>query len=249
MKKYSFILYLSITFFLINCDGKLEKYHTHTNRLNFVFSTEADSVITHSFVYIPIERTIDTAWIEIATMGFLTDYDRYISLEQILTGENDAIANIHYQAFDEKNIIMPAQKNKAKIPIVLYRNDPALKNSILKLKIGIVNNDYFQTGYEQYRYQTILISDQPLQPSSWDRKLTALMLGNWGPEKHRFMIRVTGERIDDEWCKKISTDDDRTYMSYMRNWFTNKLTEENSKRQSAGLPPLSEEDGTIVSFF
>lgn len=42
------------------------------------------------------ELTTDTVWFEVGTMGRLFDYDRPVELEQISTGEADAVPGVHF---------------------------------------------------------------------------------------------------------------------------------------------------------
>ncbi len=59
---------------------------------------------SYSFVYVGDEVEVDTVWFEISTMGFVSDEDRPLELEQIQTGKNDAKADVHYVAFTNEEL-------------------------------------------------------------------------------------------------------------------------------------------------
>ena len=82
------ILYLSLLFLpaLIACEDDIDVYNAVGNdRLNFYYENqyEPDTLVTYTFVYLPEEQMRDTLWFELATSGFLTDYPRTISFEQM----------------------------------------------------------------------------------------------------------------------------------------------------------------------
>ena len=100
------------------CEKDLQPYNTPGAWLNFAFRESSGDLITSSEgLYDEIydtyysfalqsattgtDITQDTVWIEVSTMGFLSDQDRQVELQQVVTGENDAVSGVHYVAFDD----------------------------------------------------------------------------------------------------------------------------------------------------
>ena len=86
MKKINkYIQWLLPIFGLFACEDDMDVYNSPDNRLNFVYelNTMADTVIPRTFVYEGEDRVLDTVWLEVVTMGFVEDYDRPFTLEQV----------------------------------------------------------------------------------------------------------------------------------------------------------------------
>lgn len=249
---------------LASCEKDLPVYNTPTCRLNFYYDISSTSDFkdklarsTFSFVYGPDEAVDDTLWFEVETMGFVADYDRPISLEQVtVEGADNAVAGKHYQGFDtpalQKFYVIPAGKARAKIPVVLLR-DASLKSENVVLKFAIKANEYFANGYELYQERTIEFTDQLSEPSYWnkgygeyDYPLSAY-IGAYGVVKHKFLIEQTGEKWDDDYIDKLMTGDGG-YLYYLIDKMNQRLEEVNAERAARGEGPLCEADGTLVSF-
>ena len=105
-------------FGMSSCEKDLPVYETPDCWLNFVYYNYDGSILetekvtdeiryaSYSFVYAGDEVEIDTVWFEISTMGFVSDEDRPLELEQIQTGKNDAKADVHYVAFTNEELKM-----------------------------------------------------------------------------------------------------------------------------------------------
>lgn len=249
------ILAVAATF---GCEESLDLYDNPDNRLNFYFKSNADTVVNFTFVYEPATKLVDTLWVTVNTMGFLSDKDREVSIEQVQTSGTNAIAGKHYVPFDDASIkgkfIIPAGKNTADLPIVVKR-DASLKNEPVNLLLRIADNENFKMGYSKYSVKKITISDQLTKPSSWGGAMD-YYLGEYGPVKHQFMIDVLGRKVDNEYLYELgfasasaySDTFDIDYIFYMKDWFNNKLVERNAERAAQDLDPLAEADGTLVSF-
>ena len=148
------------------CEKDLQPYNTPGAWLNFAFRESSGDLITSSEgLYDEIydtyysfalqsattgtDITQDTVWIEVSTMGFLSDQDRQVELQQVVTGENDAVSGVHYVAFDDPALLaksyVPAGQNMASVPIVVLR-DASLDQHDVVLKITIRDNGVFKPG-------------------------------------------------------------------------------------------------------
>ena len=98
------VLYLNILFcatFMLACEQDVEVFHASgEDRLNFYYeeNAEADSLIDYTFIYLPSEQMLDTIWFDVETSGYVTDYPRTISFEQMAVDSNAAIPDVHYVA-------------------------------------------------------------------------------------------------------------------------------------------------------
>ena len=252
-------------FGMSSCEKDLPVYETPDCWLNFVYYNYDGSILetekvtdeiryaSYSFVYAGDEVEIDTVWFEISTMGFVSDEDRPLELEQIQTGKNDAKADVHYVAFTNEELkakyyMIPARKTGTKIPIVV-KKDPSLNSGDVILQFTFKDNGYFKPGYDGLTTRTLSISSKLTKPSVWEESYCDYTFGLYGPEKHRLMIEWTGEKWDDEYIASLGlTKGYSAYVNYLAGWFARKLEEENAKREEAGEEPYKEEDGTPVSF-
>ena len=266
MKKYLNILCaIGMVTGLASCEKDLEVYSDSTCRLNFYYekvNTRSDfypemAEATYSFVYGPSTLTEDTLWYEVETMGFLSDRDRTVTLVQVATDGNDAVAGQHYVAFDDATLkskyVIPAGKARTKIPVVLLR-DASLKNESVTLRFSIQANEYFQLGYPELATRQVTFTDQLTEPAEWsynpwpeygDYSLKSYF-GEWGPVKFQFFIEETGKKWDNEYLKELR-DGDNTYFTYILRKMNKRINEVNAERQAQGLDVLKEADGTPVA--
>ena len=248
------------------CEKDLQPYNTPGAWLNFAFRESSGELITsseglyddiyntyYSFALqsakAGVDITQDTVWIEVTTMGFLSDQNRTVELEQVATGEEDAVPGVHYVAFDDPSLLaksyVPAGQNIASVPIVVLR-DASLDEHDVVLKIAVKDNGVFKPGYEEFSTRTLHISSQLAKPGNWDVTMDFLF-GAYTPAKHALMIEWTGELWDDAYVEELNNGD-YGYMEYLGQWMKDKLAEENQKRLDAGMDIYREPDGTPVSF-
>ena len=262
MKKIQYYGIFLLEFFLLNaCEDEMDVYHESVNRLNFVYSN-ADTVISRTFVYDAEEKVFDTVWLEIETMGYIKDQERKFKLEQIPGNEeNRAVAGVHFISFDDPAVahwyVIPAGKNKAKFPIILKR-DISLKTREFSLNLKIGQNENFEPGYPDLQNKFIRISDILVKPEYWNDKAVYYFAGKYGKVKHLFMIEATkdmGVKINDDFFYSLvegSVDSGLT--DYWFYFFTRKLLEENTRREQEKLGPLreapepGETEGALVKF-
>ncbi len=244
------ILYIVGAFMLLfslgACEQDLPTYSDDQARLNFDYSQYKSGLVNYSFTF--NDKQQDTVWIQLNTMGYLSDRDRPFELQQIMTGRHDAIPGQHYVAFDDAAmkpyLVIPAGKNFARVPVILKR-DATLDTATFNLNIALKPDADFQTGYVAQSSMTVTMTSQLSQPTEW-RGAMNYYFGTWGPVKHRFMMQVTGKKWDDEYI--LSVQNDYNMVSYLISQLDKALEEENAKRQAAGLPYLQEADGTLVAF-
>ena len=257
------LLSLAPCLLFTSCEKDLPVYDNPISRLNFYYDIDSRSSFdaslarsTYSFVYKESTLRQDTLWFEVETMGFTSDIDRTITLQQMDTTHN-AIAGKHFVAFDDPSLTsfykIPAGKAKVRIPVVLLR-DASLQESTVNLKFGIVANEYFQQGYPEYSTRVITFTDQLSEPSKWNYAYPyygsytisfADYFGAYGVAKHRFLIEETGKAWDDDYIDELMTGDSN-YLMYMLRKMAKRLAEVNAERQAQGLDVLCEADGTAV---
>lgn len=252
-----------------SCEMKLDPYSESVNRLDFVYERgqwtepDADSVVNYTFVYLPADVKQDTVWLKLETIGFVTDYDRSVSLEQVPTSGLQAEAGKHYVAFDDPALtagyVIVAGQTGVRIPVVLKRDDPALREHAVRLKIAVRENEYFKTGTLSRQTKVIVFSDKLVPLKYWDTNAEGYF-GKYGEEKHRFMIQVTTSMevlINDDFFEKLVGDAgsmDLGLLTYWSGFFKEKLKAENALRAQRGEGPLrekplpGEDEGKIVSF-
>lgn len=262
MKNISKYLLLFVAIlFVYSCKEELEVYSSETNRIGFSFPEDADSLTKYSFVYYPQEVDEKTIWIELSTVGFVSDQDRTIKIVQVPTGDDrlQCVAGKHYVPFDDpsiaKHFVVPAGSNKALVPIV-FKRDPSLKDGKYYIKLRVEKNDFFDLSYSTDNEKVIEVSDVISRPRYWEEdgrgQAEFYFAGEYGEEKYRFMISVATWTIDEDWFEinfKNSDVVDMGYGVYMSEYFCEKLRERN-KREGNLLREKSVDgvEGELVQF-
>lgn len=256
------ILSLSFLAMFSSCEKDLEPYDSPICRLNFIYLDYTGNPMTsdrvndatrhssYSFIMASVtaneELKSDTVWFDVSTMGFLSDIDRPIRLEQVTTGDNDAIPGVHYVAFDDPSFIskcfVPANQNQTRVPVVVLR-DASLQDNDVNLTFRLSENEYFKSGYDGLTERTLQITDRLSMPSNWPVSI----FGTYGQKKHELMIEWTNQAWDESYIREI-LNGDTGYISYLQEFFRQKLGEENAARIEAGLGKYTEANGTEVSF-
>lgn len=261
-----YLLLLFPAFILTSCEKDMEIFNSpEINSLNFVFEEREDTLISHTFIYTPEDQLTDTIWLEVETIGFITDYPRSFTLCELPVDSNAAVAGKHYIAFDDASMkdyyVIPANKNKARFPLILKKEDPELSDKEFNLKIGIKPNEYFQAGLAGYQQRRVQVSNILTQPKDWNSYAIYYFAGDYGKVKHQFMIETgnkIGVKIDEEFFHDLVGGDptaiDMGLTDYWRQVFKTALNEENARRAAQGQGPLREEpkagetEGILISF-
>ena len=245
------------------CEDKMEVYHEGIDRLNFIYEEWNDTLLNRTFVFDDETRILDTVWVELATQGFVTDYDRSFVLEQVMGDTNAAESGVHFIPFNDSQVtshyVIPAGANEVKVPIVLKR-DVSLKTRELSVRFRIGHNENFSSGYPRYQERVITVTDMLVQPKYWTMYASYYFAGKYGKVKHQFMIDATrhlGIKMNDDFFYSLVGDPNSVDMGMTDYWFyffTYALEEENAKRAEQGLDVLREEpsagnpEGEIVRF-
>lgn len=259
MKKIVFYIVAAIG--ITACNDAAELYNYPENKIGFVFKNKESRIFTKSFVHDKAAVIRDTVYLPMRTMGFVPAEDRPISVEQVditnadVPGALNAIPGVHYVSFDDpdwkKLAVVKGGKAEMGLPIILLR-DASLQNNEIALKVRIVENDVFKITNPLLAERIVVFSDQLLQPAKWDKDFVRYF-GVYGPVKHRFMLDNTTELWDDDFIDYIMYDDN-SYMSNLMRRLQDKLSDENTRRASAGLGPLRETsvvpgvEGLLVKF-
>lgn len=260
-----FLLLASCLLSMTSCERDLPLYDTDTCRLNFYYGLasranykESLSHSSYSFVYGDASRQRDTLWFEVETMGFVSDKDRPVALEQISGEGENAVPGTHYVPFNDPSLaslyVIPAGKARTKLPVVVLR-DASLKSETVTLTFTIKANDYFVQGYPEYTTRVLDFTDQLAEPSRWNYDYPTQWagyfyhfsdyFGAYGLVKHQFLIEQSGNKWDDEYIDSLMNGDG-DYLMYICKKMSKRLKEVNAERVAQGLDVLKEADGTVV---
>lgn len=263
IRKYNiYIALFSLLSIFSGCEKNIDKYN-YKNGLNFLYENGADSVKNFSFVYGPSDKNIDTVWVQVETIGQLSQADREITFEQIQTSGTNAINGTHYVAFSDPTVKIhykvPGGVATAKVPVILKR-DATLKTTSVELYFKITENDNFKVVNPKRNRFKIIFTDKLSKPSNWAYYATAIF-GVYGVVKHQFMIDQTGNKWDDDYLYNVmgftssstssggsNSNYDSGFANYVRTSLINKLQQVNAARTAQGLDVLKESDGTLVAF-
>lgn len=260
---------LCLGFSFTACEKDLEPYNNSNAWLNFryydwssgygVELMQEDSYYSFALrsASLGVELQQDTVWMEVETMGFLSDLDRTVELEQKHIeeeelqeyNEGEAVPGVHYVPFDDPDLLaksyVPAGSTIAKVPIVVLR-DPSLDEQSVALRITFKDNGIFKPGYPVYNTHTIHIAGRLSKPESWDLNYLDYNFVGYTETVHELMIQWSGNAWDDDYVKSIASNYD--YLQYLKAFFQEKLEETNAERQAQGLDILREPNGDPVKF-
>lgn len=271
MKNIFKILFLAIVAVSIfACEDEMLLYSYDVDRLGFdydrnEYGTVTDSMERYSFTYEPDLDAVVTIYVDVLTSGFVYDYDREFTFEQVdyTSSELDtvmqAIPGVHYVAFDDAQVkdqyVVKAGANKATVPIILLRDTNLVANDRY-LKFKIVPNEHFEESYEADRYMSVQISDGYVMPTLWTSSFKFSLGGVYGTTKHWFMNLITmeymGVVVDDSFFETYFWDmgsNDDAFEYWYRDVLIDELKQLNAERKAEGLDVLTEDDGTIVQFY
>lgn len=250
------VFFLFVSFLMMSCEKDLPVYEYPDNELNFDLTLNSVTGVaeeaSYSFVFAGLDVEKDTAWFTVNTQGFLTDYDRPFELQQVPAGDGlkDAVPGKHYVDFNseemKKYLVIPANSNSVKIPILVLK-DPSLEQEDVRLYFQIKENEHFKQGLSDYRTAKLVITNQLAKPTNWERMYMNYYFDAYGPVKHRFMIDQTGLSFNEEFIENLIMGDSG-YVVYLVVKLYKALQAENAERAARGLGPLSEADGTPITF-
>lgn len=259
MRLYLYISAFFLLFLETACERDLPLYEGKICQLNFKYGnnylspaemTDQKRTVFYSFILNANKETqVDTVWVTVASMGYLSNKNRSFELKQIATGDHDAIENEHYVSFDDPSLkskyyFLPANQAEVKIAVVLKRAPSLAINGDVKLKFTFKENENFKLGYTGFGEFNIVISDRLSKPKMWDNCSLDSYFGTYGSKKHELMISWTQKSWDDAYISSLfySIDfgdggihwwaKDGNYIGYLSKWFSQRLEEENKLRLS-----------------
>lgn len=249
--KTNIMICIGILLLCAACEKNLDRYESEQDRLNFIITDRDEttpSTLRKSFIYDPVDMIRDTVFVPVNSMGFIRDYDRYFKVEQVLENPDsvyNAEPGVHYVSFDDPGVscmmYIPAGKMEAYVPVIALR-DSTMKDTITVLHLRIIPCEDFLPGDPDRIDQTVELADQLVKPTrGWET-----FFGVYGFEKHRFLIEHFDMKFDDETMEIFMAD--IQYGRYINSRAKNLLAEENAEREARGEGPLTERDGTIVTF-
>lgn len=258
MKK--FIFYISALWAsaaLFACDDDLQPYNDPNDRI--AFSTPDTEVISYTFAYFGSDVTSAVVEVPVTAIGFVTGYDRAVSVRQITSEEGpNAMPGKHYLALDDPSmadkLVVKAGATGVNIPITVYR-DETLADEEYILELELVENGFFKPGYLNSVTKTVVISDVLTQPEAWRKNSGTFnwYFGTYSKTRHRVMNLAAadyGRMIDDDWCKSVADGYtvDMAEISFWKGCFAAKLAEINAERAAEGLGNLLNDNGTVLTF-
>lgn len=207
----------------------------------------ADTAKSFTFVYENSDKLKDTVYFDLYALGGPKDFDRpFVLTQEIVPGQLNAEAGIHYVGFDDSSVselyTIKAGVSHYQVPVVLLRHE-SLQDTTCVLKFKLEPNENFQTGDTKLLWRKLYFSDQLIQPNGWDATMTKSYFGKYSKVKHRFMIDVTGQRWDDDFFAAIRPD--IGFVTYWKGKMKLALLNYNAEHPDA---PLTDEDGELVVF-
>lgn len=245
MFRNSIFLFLSILsmIYISSCKEYDALQYENDPALYFVNDNygQKDS-LDHSFFLVPGDGP-DTVYVQLHTMGELSDSDRPFVLEQTNGNDPDAAKpGVHYVAFDDpavsKYFVVPAHSVSVNLPIIFIR-DESLNTSKVRLALRIVPNDYFRLGIPEWTTFVLKTTAEAVKPALWDTRWKYYFGPSWGSVKMKFIIDVTGYTNWDYYPN------DSGFLNYLEAKVLSRFQEYNEANPDN---PLKEADGTLVTF-
>lgn len=259
--KYIFFMMVASVFGLTSCEQTSVAAYDGKPYIAFYDSSRQYRLCVqtyqNNFYYMPSSVSRDTVWVKLQALGSMPPTDCHIRLRAYhnttvttLQKLDDAKSGVHFVPFDDpemqKLLVFHANRLTDSVPVILLR-DASLKKVGHRLTLRIESTDEATAADlrpdSSVDHATVVIytADCLTQPTKWD---LYFFLGAYGQVKHDFIIRHSGEKWDDDFISSLS-ESEKVYYLYK---FRNELTTENEERKKNGQPPLTEEDGTSVSF-
>jgi hypothetical protein len=244
--KHAKLIILCTPLLLAACQERVVHKYQSENSIYFFRGAERynafvqNDSLTYNFMTKQPPRQRDTVYLRILTAGFLSPLDRHFQIAQINRGDTlDAIPGEHYIPLDNpemaNHITIPAGSVQIDLPVVLLRH-ATLRSREVRLQLQLQENQNFKIAIPDNSRFIIKITDMVGRPNNWDT-LWQYYLGDWGPEKMRFLVEYIG--ITD-----FEGIHDAPQMTFYRSKAIEKLAEYNQTHQT----PLAEADGTLVTF-
>lgn len=251
MKKLS-LIYISVLvialisscteeYYLYNDEARLQ-FGPDISRIYRPSAKMEDTTKNSTFYYYPESRQTDTVYFDLYAIGGVADQDRAFKLiQEPVPGADNAEAGVHYKRFDDPSLssyyTIKAGEVHCKVPVIMLR-DISLKSKTVTLKLQVAQNENFKIGEASNIWRKVYFTDRLIKPDLWD---TRLRLGVYSNVKHKFIIDVTGQRWDNEFCEIISAN--YAELGYWEGVVKIALLEYNANNPSN---PLRDENGDLV---
>ncbi|TCC99651.1 DUF4843 domain-containing protein [Pedobacter hiemivivus] len=249
------ILLLMVTLTIASC--KKDQYYLYNDvaRIQFGPATNqiydpafnlADTLKPITFFYDEPSVTEDTVFFDIYAIGRVASTDRSFTLEQVQVNNTlNAVSGTHYVAFNDpkasKYYVIKAGSSHTKVPIIVLR-DPSLKTSSPVLKFNVVADGNFQNGEIKNLWRKVVMTDRLSQPAAWNATVT-LFFGKYSVEKHKFMIKTTGDKWDQVFLTYVLTD--FSLVQYYQAIFQTAIVDYNKAHPGA---PMRDENQELITF-
>lgn len=242
--KYSWMM-IGLAFLLQACESSMPVFTESECEILF---DSASVPVKKTFVYDEPGTETGIVYIPVRAVGFVKDYDRPFVVRQVDAKDVvNAVPGTHFQVFGEQQFVMPAGKSKTYIPITII-NDASLGNEQFVLCLELGTNKYFKASIEEDLHKNIEITNLLTKPESW----ADWYFGTYGPVKHQFLIDISGEKWDDEFCRKVNSN--YNLVLFWKTKGNQEVALENERRAAEGKGPLreaplpGEEEGILVGF-
>lgn len=186
MKKLFPIILLVLT--VASCKKAEELKYNSPDNIRFDLSSGDKDSIVYTFAFTP-DMALDTIWLPVSISGIQTGTDRKFVIKS-LPDSSTALPVKHYEAFKD-TYIMPANKGRVLVPLVIYNTDTALQNKSVKLKFKLFATDDFGTALTKEINGTLVFSST-LEKEYW---WTYYLGDKYSRTKHLlFLIATNGVR-------------------------------------------------------
>ena len=240
MKRIVYLLTLLLLCGVFSCQ---EAEYMLFNGAARVQMNESEEIMM-DFFYMDESIQRDTVYLSVHTIGDPEKRDRKVFLEQITEYDieyeydnkgnlvdsvvtekpNKAIPGVHYVPMDDpemKNLlVVRADSVTLEVPVILLR-DTSLQREEYRLCLQLVATEDFLLGESEHLSGVIVITDKLSKPSFWDSRVEQYYFGVYSTRKHEFMYEIAGEKINNEWYRRIEKD--YSELMYYKNKFVINL--------------------------
>ncbi|MBL1409492.1 DUF4843 domain-containing protein [Sphingobacterium faecale] len=200
----------------------------------------------YTFVYEPDDKLQDTVYFDVYALGGKKNKDRFFKIEQEAVPDvENAVPGVHYQSFDKEGgalCVIKANTVHTQLPVVLLRDESLKKNTVV-LKFKLQANEEFVLGEKEKLWREVSYTDQLSKPDGWTANVSRYYLGDYSAEKHRFMIKVTQQRWDEQMIVEAVPQTD--LMMYYKAVLNAALIKYNNESTTG---PLRDENRQLIVF-
>lgn len=233
-----FILSVLLALFF-GCQENNLKMYTGVNAIQL--ADDADTLKRYSFYFQDADVMQDTVRFRLRTTGYTADRAREITVRQFtLEGEENAVEGEHYD-WVKDSLNVPANAVYVDIPIVLYRNNLEERTSYFAA-FELLSNENFEQGDPNRLKFYVEFSSNLLRPALWDDYYVRFYLGEWGFNKHLWLIEQTGHKWDDEFLSAWDTEPG------LSKFWVSKLNELLARYNQEGHV-LKDDNGNVINGF